>query len=260
MEAIKNFFLMDLSKTYVQFIRDSLEDPKVQKVLYDSYFDALTLLAPFLPFTTEKINLDIYKKNSIHLQQWPKPDKNFINEKLEQSMQYADLVIKTIMALRGKININVRWPLRKAVVYIDEGKEWAIPVLRNLKALILKQTNIKGLNFEIIEKELNKELTGLPFVYGHIILDSEMNKTLEQEGFARELTRRIQDLRKKAGLKKEDNIELYIKFEIDLKDWLKQIKEKCGVKKLHLELIKSVKFKDQGEIRNKKFEIGFNVV
>ncbi len=260
MELIKNFFLIDLSKTYIHFIRDSLEDQKVQKVLYDSYFDALTLLAPFLPFTSEKINLDIYKKESIHLQEWPKPDKKLINNDLEQSMQSADLLIQSIMALRSKEKISVRWPLKTAVVYITKEKEEVILALNNLKELILKQTNVKDINFEIIEKELDKELTGMPFAYGHLILDLEMTKELEQEGFSRELTRRIQDLRKKAGLKKEQDIELYISFEVDLKDWLKQIKEKCGIKKLHLEPIKNAKFKDQGEIKEKKFEIGFNVI
>jgi len=257
MESIKNFFLIDISKTYVQFIRDSLDDPKVQKVLYDSYFDALTLLAPFLPFTSEKINLDIYKKESIHLQQWPKSDKSLINEAIEISMQAADLLIQSIMAIRSKEKISVRWPLKRAVVYIT--KEDIIPALKNLKDLILKQTNIKDLGFEILEKELDKELTGMPFAYGHIILDLEMTKELEQEGFSRELTRRIQDLRKRAGLKKEQDIELFIKFEIDLGDWIKQIKEKCGIKKLHTKPI-NAKFKDNGEIKEKKFEIGFNVI
>ena len=67
-EEIKRFLLSDLSKTYVQAIRDNLEDQKVQKVLYDSYFDAIVLLAPFLPFTSEKINLEVYNKDSIHLE------------------------------------------------------------------------------------------------------------------------------------------------------------------------------------------------
>ena len=64
---------------------------------------------------------------------------------------------------------------------------------------------------------------------------------------------------KRAGLKKEQDIELFIKFEIDLGDWIKQIKEKCGIKKLHTKPI-NAKFKDNGEIKEKKFEIGFNVL
>ncbi|MBI4155568.1 isoleucine--tRNA ligase [Candidatus Woesearchaeota archaeon] len=258
MDAIKNFFLIDISKTYVQFIRDSLDDPKVQKVLYDSYFDALTLLAPFLPFTTEKINLDIYKKDSIHLQSWPKPDKKFINKKIEESMQYANLVIQEIMSIRSEEKINVRWPLRKAVIHVNKEDEKIIPVLKNVKELILKQTNIKEVDFEII-KEPKKEVEGALFDYGYITLDLKMDKELEQEGYSRELTRRIQALRKTAGLKKEDSIELFISFNIDLGKWVEQIKVKCGVKKLHLKPI-NVKFKEEDEIRDKKFEIGFNVI
>ena len=85
MEALKNFFLFDLSKTYIHLIRDKAEERKIQKVLYDTYLDAVTLLAPFLPFTTEKINLETYHKDSIHLQPWPKPKKKLVKGLLKRA-------------------------------------------------------------------------------------------------------------------------------------------------------------------------------
>lgn len=49
-----------------------------------------------------------------------------------------------------------------------------------------------------------------PFSYGEIYLDTTITSELESEGFARELTRRIQNLRKVAGLQKDDVIKLSV--------------------------------------------------
>lgn len=48
------------------------------------------------------------------------------------------------------------------------------------------------------------------FAHGEVYLDTTMTSQLESEGFARELTRRIQNLRKTAGLQKEDSIKLSV--------------------------------------------------
>ncbi|MBN1175741.1 isoleucine--tRNA ligase [Candidatus Woesearchaeota archaeon] len=49
-----------------------------------------------------------------------------------------------------------------------------------------------------------------PFTNGEVYLDTTVTSELESEGFARELTRRIQNLRKVAGLQKEDSIKLSV--------------------------------------------------
>ena len=74
-----------------------------------------------------------------------------------------------------------------------------------------------------------KENAGTKF---KIILDDKITPELEQEGFARELTRRIQNLRKKAGLKKQDKIKLNLVSDYDLGEFIKEIKEKVGAKEI----------------------------
>ena len=180
-EEIKNFLLTDLSKIYVQFIRDGLEDRKVQKVLYDSYFDGITLLAPFLPFFTEKLNLEVYKNESIHLQPWPRPDNKLINPKLESAMNLSRDLMQGILAARDKEKINVRWPLKKATVYVHKDHKEIIDKIKPfVDSLILKQTNIKEIEFFPTDKTLDEELQGIVFQYGHIALDLTTNKELEE--------------------------------------------------------------------------------
>ena len=261
LEEIKNFLIFDLSKTYVQFIRSELDDGKVQKVLHDSYYDATILLAPFLPFISEKINLDIYKKESIHLQQWPKINKKAINKKLEISMKYAGAFIQGIMSARDKEKISVRWPLNKATIYLHDEHADTRNFIKPLIGLITKQTNIRKLNFEYVHKGLDEELQGAPFQYGHIVLDLKITKELEQEGYSRELMRKIQDLRKTAGLKKIDDIDLVIASDYDLSDWKKEIAIRTGAKTLKIikEMPKNIfKHTLEAEIKGKKFIIFMN--
>ena len=94
-----------------------------------------------------------------------------------------------------------------------------------------------------------------------------MNSELEAEGFARELSRKIQEERNNAGLIKKDAVDLVIKSD-DL-DLLKRIKkdwiiDKVNAKKYSLEKIdkkeKGYSYVSEFNIKNKKFEIAFNKV
>ncbi len=262
-EEIKNFLLFDLSKTYVHFIRDYLDDGKIQKVLYDSYFDAMILMAPFLPFFTEKVNLDVYKKDSIHLQSWPKADKKLIDKDLEGSFVVLNKVIEAGMAFRDREKINVRWPLAEAFVnlYEKEDTKKLVKKLEKLSELISMQLNVKKVNFKIKKKSIDDKILGVAIGdFGEIELDTKLTKELEQEGFSREVMRRVQALRKEAALKKENQIELFIDTEVDLKNWKKQIQEKVGAKKLLFGKVENVKYKADSEVRGKKFEVGFNLL
>ncbi|HLC52150.1 MAG TPA: DUF5915 domain-containing protein, partial [Candidatus Nanoarchaeia archaeon] len=70
--------------------------------------------------------------------------------------------------------------------------------------------------------------------YGLIYLSTESSEDLEAEGYARELTRNIQQARKTTGLKKTDKIVLYIKSSINLFEFKTEIKEKVGASELTL--------------------------
>ena len=256
LEEIKNFLLFDFSKTYIHFIRDDLDNGRVQKVLFDVYLEAITLLAPFLPFLTEKINLDVYEKESIHLQSWPNSNKKLINEELETAMIYSNEIIQGIMAARDKVKIGVRWPLKQAIVNLQKDNEKIVKKVKPLIELILKQSNLKGIKFNIVEKILEEEVNGVLFKFGHIILDTEMTKELEEEGYYREIMRRIQDLRKKYNLKREDRINLDISFGVNLNNFEKEIKGRAGVKFLSFNG-KKLKESINGKIKDRDFELSF---
>lgn len=263
MDELKNYLLSDLSKTYVQFIRDQLDNKRVQKVLSDCYFDGITLLAPFLPFFTEKINLETYKKDSIHLQFWPKAKKKLINTHLEGAMQTCTLVIQGILALRDKNKLNVRWPLKQAtIMFTDEHtpKKEALTVFRDL---IAKHVNVKDIVFATGKITLDEgSIQGVTFDYGTITADFTLTKELEEEGYARELVRRIQAKRKETGLDKKDAIDLLIVSSYSLHNWKKDIKKKVGAKTIKLATkTKTTKYQHGATetIKDHTFQIFFSV-
>ena len=240
-KEIEEFIINNLSRDYVQFIRHRLNEKNVQFVLYNCFLDGLKLLGPFVPFITEKIYLDNYSfKESLFFEDWPKHDKKLIDKKLEENFDLAKKTIQEILAKREEAKLGIRWPLKKAEVYVDNVKS-----LDKLKEVIKVQTNVK----EVLVKKGEFEIK----------LDTKMTKELEQEGFSREITRRIQDLRKKAGLKKENVIGLYIYSDINLDKFNKEIREKVGASKLEFKSSKK-KFNDRFKIREKEIEIGFDIV
>ena len=117
--------------------------------------------------------------------------------------------------------------------------------------LILRHTNIK-------ELVLEEEKVVLKF---KIEIDTKMDDGLLSEGYSREMMRRIQDLRKKAKLNKEDRIILGIKDNEEiLKKFEKEIKERVGAEKIEIskKLKEDYEFKDSFKIKEKNFEIGLS--
>lgn len=98
---------------------------------------------------------------------------------------------------------------------------------------------------------------------GAVFLDKSVTKELELEGFAREITRRVQQLRKDKELQKRDVIELVIVGDKELQKFESLIKEKVGAKSLHFEKedASSSYFASSVEkIKGKDFEILFNKI
>lgn len=123
---------------------------------------------------------------------------------------------------------------------------------------------IKVNNFEIERDDLEIE-TIVPEPYKlssfgqtDVFLDTNTNKELEEEGFAREIMRRVQQLRKRANLKKQDEIELAIETsEKWLDKYVEEIKERVGAKTLEIihETNEKFTFSSKEKVKGKKFHL-----
>ena len=246
--ALQNFWLNDFSRGYIQMIRDRLSenDSAAKSILAEVYITLLKLAAPIVPFLTEKTwqNLKekgIVSEESVHLNDWPKAEKKKINKKLEKDFETAMKIIEAGLAERDKIQIGLKWPLAEAEIKCDFslGKE--------VYGIIERQLNVKNLKFKK-EKELS------------VKLDTEMTPELEAEGYAREMSRQVQAFRKELGLNKNDEIELVIIADDELKKMLENFKkfimERTNSKKLnfYLKMLQLTR-KDLKRILNLKLKI-----
>lgn len=99
---------------------------------------------------------------------------------------------------------------------------------------------------------------------GLVYLDTELTPELEAEGFAREIARRVQSLRKDAELEKTDEIDLCVQLDDVSKDVEKYFlaqKTKLGAKKIDFVMaVPKMKFEHSAKatVKGKSFVVYFN--
>ncbi len=236
-EKIMNFSVNDFSRTYIKITRDR-EDTK--KILGECLEKIALLLAPFAPYISEDI-YQLFSKESVHLSNWPKTDKNKIDEKLEEKFSVVLEIIEKGLSQRDKSQIGLKWPLSLAT--ISYHKEF-LQNEKELQEIIKNQLNIKELEIIIKGKE---EIS--------VELNTKLTSELEAEGYARVISRQIQALRKKAGLVKTDIIKLGIiadnEFNEIIKNQLDMIKERTNSSEV---IIEDVNEKDYSDSSNEKIK------
>jgi len=254
---IEKLFL-DLSRIYIKSTREKVNSDDSGKVLFtvkDVFIDVIKMFSAVCPFICEKIWQDlkesgIVKEESVHLSSWPKPDKKLIDEKLAIEFKIALEVIERGLYSRDKVQIGLKWPLAKATVK-SYGK-----ISKELCELIKGQLNVKDV--EII---VEKETKGIS-----VELDTTMTPALEAEGYAREISRKVQAARKNAGLIKSEKIKLaiivessIIKYVTEYKDF---IKDRVNAKEIILDNIKESEYsqKSDDKIKGKTIKILFEKV
>ncbi|MCC6934438.1 MAG: class I tRNA ligase family protein [Candidatus Yanofskybacteria bacterium] len=148
------------------------------------------LLAPFIPFTAE----DLWQKlkrsgdpESVHLADWEAGNARLVNDELHQHMKQVREHISAGLAIRKEQQIRVRQPLRSVTV---PGN--ALPA--DLEMLIKDELNVKEVAYA----------PGVP-----VSLDTTIGAELRAEGFAREVMRAVQDMRKEAGCRVSDRVQCF---------------------------------------------------
>ena len=249
---LQDFWLNDLSRRYIKFVRDRIanEDKSCLYVLKEVYAVLIKICSPIIPFLTEAVWQDLRKKKivreeSVHLCSWPKADVKKINKKLEGEFENVFGIIEKGLYERETAKIGLKWPLKSANISAK------FDISNDIKELIKSQLNVKEVYFDKVPKLDSLGIT----------LDVKLTPELEAEGYARELSRKVQDFRKKIGLQKKDSVELIIITDGDFKKILETqksfIKERTNSKKLEIE-IKNIL--DTIHLKEKfKNKISFNI-
>jgi len=151
--AVSSYTIDQLSNWYVRrsrrrFWKSEMNKEKLSayQTLYECLETLCKLTAPFAPFISEAIYLDLNnetkreKFESVHLAEFPKA--TYRDKSLEEKMEVAQNVVYLTRAMRAKNNLKVRQPLQKIMVALDKSKHEA---LSKMKDVILEEVNIKEL-------------------------------------------------------------------------------------------------------------------
>jgi isoleucyl-tRNA synthetase len=192
-------FVLDLSTWYVRRSRrrfwkseSDTDKRSAYQTLYQVLVTVSQLLAPFMPFVSETMyqNLAAGKQGqpeSVHLSDWPVPPPDWRDEVLRQEMLVVRRLVATGLAARNAAGLKVRQPLR--AVTIAERR-----LRPEMERVLLEELNIKAARYQ--------------GEGGGLTLDTEISPELKLEGLARDLVRKIQELRKQSGFAVEDRIRL----------------------------------------------------
>ncbi|MBI1984671.1 MAG: class I tRNA ligase family protein, partial [Candidatus Wildermuthbacteria bacterium] len=193
---LEDFTVQDLSLWYIRRSRSRFQNPQskedlleVSEVLKLVLETTAKLCAPFMPFLSEQLFENLGSaKESVHLQDWPKPGKQ--DKTLEHQMEQAREIVAKALAERAKASIRVRQPLAQLRVKKEQK------IAKDILELIQQEVNVKEVVFD-------------PGIKEEVQLDTAITSQLREEGMAREIMRKIQDMRKEAGYQPKDKISLW---------------------------------------------------
>ncbi len=146
-------FIDELSNWYLRrsrrrFWKEEVGEDKISAYtsLYLALKELAKLLAPFTPFFAEYMYGNLWgDKESVHLEEYPKPRKEFINKKLEEEMNVAIRIAEAGRRARQLANIKLRQPLASMTIVADEKFH---PIIEKFVDVLREEVNVKEIKIE----------------------------------------------------------------------------------------------------------------
>ncbi|WP_433578811.1 isoleucine--tRNA ligase [Nocardia brasiliensis] len=142
-------FVDALSNWYVRRSRQRFWDGEQDALstLFECLEVGTRLLAPFIPFLTERVWQDVVRPglpsapDSVHLAEWPGADRALIDPVLAEQVRTAQTLAEAGRAARKASKVRVRQPLARAFAGLPPGTE--LP--RELLDDVADELNVKSL-------------------------------------------------------------------------------------------------------------------
>ena len=176
-----NNFVDELSNWYVRRSRERFwgKDMPQDKInaymtLYHVLVNLTKVCAPYVPFLTESIyqnlvkNLDPQAPDSVHLNDFPLSNPKWIDQNLENNMEWVLRIVTLGRAARNEASVKNRQPLALMYVKSDEKPD------ANYYEIILHELNVKEIIFtndveEFTTYHFKPELRALGRKYGKLL-------------------------------------------------------------------------------------------
>lgn len=284
--GIKSFLVDDLSHTYVRYIRrrtwvesQTRDKLSAYATLYFALRSVLVMLAQIAPFQTEAIYQHMFRNSepseakSVHQLDWPKYIEKLIDDDAENEMIITQAIISTAALARSQKSLKQRQPVRQILIATDSTT--TRKALRRYSTLLADQSNsrlIKIINpsreAQFTNEKYVNRYTSTKFSDGTLYIDLKLTREDLAEGLARDVVRRIQQMRKEMDLKVDSHIHAYVITSEDgvqmLRSKRKYITKETRAKKMVLSTKKPSQndgyYWKSWEIGKEKFEFGLQSV
>jgi isoleucyl-tRNA synthetase len=218
-------FVKDLSQWYIRRSRDRFKEGDGDAIgtLHFVLLNLSKLLAPYVPFVSEEIYLNISSnlgipesKTSVHLEDYPKFKEEQIDKKLLEEMGIVREICSNGLKARESARLSLRQPLNKA--YIGMKEEYIQDIVKeelNLKEVEYSKDPVKRKGYVTVgENDL------------YVSLDTKLTEELKREGVINDFLRKYRNFRKKKGFRMGDVINIEVSIEGEAKEILEKfIKE-----------------------------------
>jgi isoleucyl-tRNA synthetase len=286
-DAILEFVVEDVSRYYVQLVRDrvweevdSESKAAAYATLYRTLREVVALLAPFAPFVAEGIYGNLTgdaEHPTVHMCDWPDVEETRRQPALEDRIASVRAIEEAGSNARQQAGRKLRWPVRRVVVDADDegvvraveqhrglleerlnapeivlvepGDRWAElrysaeadmselgpafgdaagEIMQALNDATVERRDLIALGDAVEEaigetvdlteemvgfvEDLPAEVSGADFEGGAVYVDTTLTEDIESEGYAREVIRRVQEMRKDLDLEMDQ--EIYLDVEI----------------------------------------------
>ena len=166
-QMMKKFeaFLEELSNWYIRRSRrrfwkseDDKDKQAAYRVLYEVLTSLIKVMAPILPFVTEKIyqnlvcNLIKDAPESIHLCDYPNADESKINMALIEKVDSLRRVVELGRSARNKANLKIRQPLAELGFTVKEDS--VADFILDQQHVVLDELNVKLIRRADLETDL----------------------------------------------------------------------------------------------------------
>jgi len=154
--ALERFVVEELSNWYIRrnrrrFWKTEADRDKAAAylTLHEVLVTLTTLLAPFLPFTTEEMydnlvrSIDPAAPVSVHLCDYPLADASKVDAQLDRDMAALLAAVNLGRSARNKASVKVRQPLPAVLVWAREPETYA--AIERMQDQLLDELNVKAL-------------------------------------------------------------------------------------------------------------------
>ena len=283
LEAVLEFVTEDLSRYYVQVVRermweegDSESKTAAYATMQTALLEVTALLAPFAPLITEELYQHLTGEDgsdTVHMCDWPEVDDRYRQPDLEEDVATLRDVEEAGSHARQQAGRKLRWPVTRVVVdadddhvadavhdhasllrdrlnarhveVVDEDDSWdelafsaradmsvlgpafgddADEVMQAFNGAHVESADLDALAGQVSEalgrdvaltpemvefvEETPEHVAGVDFEAGTVYVDVELDEDVESEGYAREVIRRVQEMRKDLDLAMDAEIRL----------------------------------------------------